>query len=171
MAIDKIQSESINLADNFAFTGTVTGAGGTNTPAFLATKSSNQTIQNNSDVKVVVDTEVYDTDSAYDASNSKFVVPSGKAGKYCFYGQLRLEVNTDDTLFVGYIYFFKNGSLLSQTRTDFGSNGLRHFTPVNMLVTDLAVGDYVELYGAINSSATNSYSASDTRFGGFKIIE
>ena len=27
MAIDKIQSESINLADNFAFSGTVTGAG------------------------------------------------------------------------------------------------------------------------------------------------
>ena len=36
MAIDKIQSESINLADNFAFTGTVTGAGGTNTPCFQA---------------------------------------------------------------------------------------------------------------------------------------
>ena len=29
MAIDKIQSESINLADNFAFTGTVSGVGGT----------------------------------------------------------------------------------------------------------------------------------------------
>ena len=28
MAIDKIQSESINLADNFAFTGTITGVGG-----------------------------------------------------------------------------------------------------------------------------------------------
>jgi hypothetical protein len=28
VAIDKIQSESINLADNFAFTGTVSGAGG-----------------------------------------------------------------------------------------------------------------------------------------------
>jgi hypothetical protein len=28
MSIDKIQSESINLSDNFAFTGTVTGAGG-----------------------------------------------------------------------------------------------------------------------------------------------
>ena len=27
MAIDKIQSESINLADNFDFTGSVTGAG------------------------------------------------------------------------------------------------------------------------------------------------
>lgn len=28
MALSKIQSESVNLADNFAFTGTVTGAGG-----------------------------------------------------------------------------------------------------------------------------------------------
>ena len=28
MAIDKIQAESINLGDTFAFTGTVTGAGG-----------------------------------------------------------------------------------------------------------------------------------------------
>ena len=28
MAITKIQSESLNLADNFAFTGTITGAGG-----------------------------------------------------------------------------------------------------------------------------------------------
>ena len=27
MAIDKIQAEGINLADTFAFTGTVTGAG------------------------------------------------------------------------------------------------------------------------------------------------
>ena len=36
MAIDKIQSESINLADNFAFTGTVTGAGVSNTPCFQA---------------------------------------------------------------------------------------------------------------------------------------
>ena len=34
MAITKIQSESLNLADTYAFTGTVTGAGGVNTPAF-----------------------------------------------------------------------------------------------------------------------------------------
>ena len=32
MAITKIQSESLNLADTYAFTGTVTGAGGVNTP-------------------------------------------------------------------------------------------------------------------------------------------
>ena len=36
MAITKIQSESLNLADTYDFTGTVTGAGGVNTPSFFA---------------------------------------------------------------------------------------------------------------------------------------
>ena len=49
MAIDKVTSASIttdavgptqlNEASNYAFTGTVTGAGGVNTPAFLAYQS------------------------------------------------------------------------------------------------------------------------------------
>ena len=34
MAITKIQSESLNLADTYAFTGTVTGAGFTNDEFF-----------------------------------------------------------------------------------------------------------------------------------------
>ena len=34
MAITKIQSESMNLADTYAFTGTVTGASTPMTPAF-----------------------------------------------------------------------------------------------------------------------------------------
>ncbi len=34
MALTKIESEGLLLSDNFAFTGTVTGAGGANTPAF-----------------------------------------------------------------------------------------------------------------------------------------
>ena len=46
MAIDKIQSESINLADNFAFTGTVSGAGETILLIFRAyIASSDQTIK------------------------------------------------------------------------------------------------------------------------------
>jgi hypothetical protein len=32
MALIKVQSEGINLADDFTFTGTVAGAGGVNTP-------------------------------------------------------------------------------------------------------------------------------------------
>ena len=40
MAITKIQSESLNLADTYDFTGTVTGAGESNTPAFSAHRTS-----------------------------------------------------------------------------------------------------------------------------------
>ena len=69
MAIDKIQSESINLADNFAFTGTVSGAGGVNTPAFEAWLSTDQSASNDTFTKLQCNTEIYDTDSDYDNSN------------------------------------------------------------------------------------------------------
>ena len=52
MAITKIQSESLNLADTYDFTGTVTGAGGVNTPAFSAYISSNQSIPNTTFTKI-----------------------------------------------------------------------------------------------------------------------
>ena len=54
MAITKIQSESMNLADTYAFTGTVTGAGGVNTPAFRAYQGSGQNISNNAATKAVI---------------------------------------------------------------------------------------------------------------------
>ena len=85
MALSKIQSESINLADNFAFTGTVTGAGESNTPAFLAytANGQSQTVSDATTTKLDFETELYDTDSAF-SSDTKFTVPSGKAGKYQF---------------------------------------------------------------------------------------
>tara|TARA_R100001510_G_scaffold39942_1_gene36348 strand:+ start:225 stop:755 length:531 start_codon:yes stop_codon:yes gene_type:complete len=43
MALSVIQSESINLADNFAFTGTVTGAGGGKLLKFASDQSVNTT--------------------------------------------------------------------------------------------------------------------------------
>ena len=36
MAITKLQAEALNLADTYAFTGTVTGAGENNSPNFHA---------------------------------------------------------------------------------------------------------------------------------------
>ena len=48
MALSKIQSESINLADNFAFTGTVTGAGGGKVLASYHTQTTGGSSSNNS---------------------------------------------------------------------------------------------------------------------------
>ena len=44
MAISKIISESLDLTDNYAFTGTVTGAGESNSPIFYGELSSGKTL-------------------------------------------------------------------------------------------------------------------------------
>ena len=90
MAIDKINSEGLLLSDDFAFTGSVTGAGEANTPAFSVYKSANFELSDVTETKYEFDTESYDTDNAFDnSSNYRFTVPSGKAGKYFFYMRSR----------------------------------------------------------------------------------
>ena len=85
MAIDKIQSESINLADNFAFTGTVTGASSPMTPAFQARNGSDQDIGYTGNfVKITCNTTVFDTNSKYDNSSNYRFTPT-VAGKYFVY--------------------------------------------------------------------------------------
>ena len=83
MAITKVQSEGINLADDFTFTGTVAGTG-TNTPAFRATMSADQDGNSSeSNVKVAFNTDTFDEGSCYDpTTNYRFTVPSGEDGKY-----------------------------------------------------------------------------------------
>ena len=80
MAIDKIQSESINLADNFAFTGTVTGAGGVNTPAWKVSGNATS-VANSTATKLTINTEQFDTDNKV-ASNK--VTPGEGKFTHCY---------------------------------------------------------------------------------------
>ena len=95
MPLSKIISESVDLSDNFNFTGTLqqNGAGicGDNKPAFYSELSSNQVIGDAGDVKVQFNTEILDTDNAYDnSSNYRFTVPSGEGGKYFIFTGLTI---------------------------------------------------------------------------------
>ena len=167
MAIDKIQSESINLADNFAFTGTVSGAGGVNTPAFKAKLSSSFSISNATTTKIDFDTEMFDTNNLYDPTNQRFTPTS--AGKYFICAQVYFDdaASTDATRL---IYIYKDGSehLGSNTRT-VGSTGRGSVVRISDLV-DIAVGEYIEIFGYTNAGATTIGSGS-SRFYGYKIIE
>ena len=58
-----------------ANSGTATGFGGTNTPAFMATASSQLTLSNDTWTKVQFNTEVVDTNNNYDPSTN--VLPDG----------------------------------------------------------------------------------------------
>ena len=86
-----------------------------NRPAFAATLSADQSISNSTATKVTLDTETFDTDSAF-ASN-KFTVPSGKAGKYLINWQLKFDGDSSGN--TGYdlnrMSVFKNGSEVLQT--------------------------------------------------------
>ena len=57
------------------------------TPAFMVNLSSSQNISDATKTVITFDTEILDSDSAYNTSNGRFTVPSGQAGKYYVYGQ------------------------------------------------------------------------------------
>ena len=142
MAIDKIQSESINLADNFAFTGTVTGAGESNAPYFQAYLSSNQTgVNDNTYTKIQFNTETHDSANAYDNSSNYRFTPQ-TAGKYFCYAQLRLTAHNgnSDAKETGLKFYF-NGS-----------------------------SDYLEAYGLVNTVGdgdNSSFLGNQCRFGAY----
>ena len=178
MAIDKIQSESINLADNFAFTGTVSGAGGANTPAFEAYLggSGGQSVSDNTVTLVQANTEVYDTDSAYDTSTYRFTPQT--AGKYLVYGSIQNEGGGGSELNASYLYFKLNGSNILESSNDYYNNqGRANIIQGSMIVDMNGSSDYVELYGRIDSISgsgqlfeSNTQWKRATHFGAYKII-
>mgnify|MGYP005995251721 CR=1 FL=1 len=170
MAITKIQSESLNLADTYAFTGTVTGAGGVNTPAFMAYLSSDQNISNGVYTKVQCDTELYDTDNAYDNSSNYRFTPQ-TAGKYYFFAQSRYATASDFDACVLAVY--KNGSAyydMTYRNEYFNVASLYGIADMN------GSSDYIEFFVEQGSGATRTLSGSNatrhlTKFGAYKIIE
>jgi len=174
MAIDKIQSESINLADTFAFTGTVTGAGGVNTPAFHASLSASTDISDASDTKLQCNTELYDTDGCYDNSTNYRFTPT-TAGKYLIYGSMSTTESADSDLRNVGLMVHKNGSRVDY----FGINFRNSFTRIAEIngstVVDMnGSSDYVELF-VFSDTETNSPTIlggtnQKCFFGGYKLI-
>ena len=66
-----------------------------NTPAFSVWLDSTQAVANTTATKIIFNDEDYDTDSAYDTSNGRFTVPTGKAGKYVFTCSVQAPDMTD----------------------------------------------------------------------------
>jgi len=177
MAITKIQSESLNLSDNYDFTGTVTGAGESNVPAFFAytPDGSSQSISASTTTKLNFQTELYDTNNAFDNStNYRFTVPSGHAGKYQFNANISFYTSGGafDRVFIS---LYKNGSeyIRFERRSSaiFGASFAQN--SLNPVFSDNAsVGDYYEIYGFFSTNigtyTTSSWLISNY-FQGFKI--
>lgn len=177
----KIQAESINLADTFNYTGTLqqNGAsiGGNNTPAFSVHLGSDQTISDNVDTKLNFNTEIFDTDNAYDTSNMRFTVPSGQAGKYQFYAQARLG-SGDNNLLLSNIVIRKNGTATYELSGYWGDTNNINASPSNIsTIIDLAESDYIEVYAKANTQSGSAstvdklaYALYQTYWYGYKLL-
>jgi len=147
----------------------VSGIGGTNTPAFLAYPSSDQSIANATQVVVAFNSEVFDTDNCYDTSTYRFT--PNVAGKYFVYAQTASN-NTDD--FEAWeTQIYKNGT--SGTALAFA--GVRHENKDGMhssVVVDMnGSSDYLTVTCYQNrGQATNLRGARYwSFFGAYRIIE
>jgi hypothetical protein len=129
-------------------------------PAFHAKLSSAQTLVYNTATKIQFNTEVFDTDSAYDnSSNYRFTVPSGKAGKYFIYYQLRAS-SLGTTWQFGRVQVYKNGSAFSDNAQNNGSSALHSSNFFNGTLTlDLSASDYLEIYYTHESSDNSNGTA------------
>jgi len=176
MAITKIQSESLNLSDNYDFTGTVTGAGGVNTPFFFARKDSDQIINHNAFTKITFDS--VDTESSsgvFDLTNNKFTVT--EAGKY----NISINVyhyDSDNNIIRSDCNILKNGTDFAQWINDRGTDQDERGLQVGgSIIMNLSVNDYIEAYALATTSDSGtvniegSASRLATYLSAFKIIE
>ena len=172
---DSIGPNQLDETANYTFTGTVAGAGGVMTPAFFAHSDGNQGgISDATWTKADLETEIFDSDNAF--TSSKFTVPTGKGGKYCFFFKINSAGSTDYQK-TGYSALYKNGSQLSNSgiyeTVIFQESGVFNMDRIGIhgsIILDLTAGDYIELYGQadVNSGTVNFYHSF---LGGYKIIE
>ena len=140
-----------------------------NTPAFAAFQSSGQNIDSGTTTIVTLDTEIFDTDSAF-ASN-KFTVPSGEGGKYYVSAAIRADASWAATgqfnvmVFVGGTT--DNGLFASYNIAASNGNG----GAVSGIVT-LSAGDEITMRLYHNEGGTEGLQAGRycTVFSGYKLI-
>ena len=144
----------------------ISGVGGSNLPAFLATMSASQNPADTTETLVNFNQTTYDTASAFDTSNKKYVIPS--AGYYHIYTNVNMY-NTSNDLdrLIGYLYI--GGGLRFQTDIQI-PNAPSCYVYLGG-VYNCAANDAVEIkiYQDMGSGTT-TIPTDKNYFGGYKLI-
>ena len=172
-----VSGDTINVPAGvtIANAGTATGFGmsSANTPMFAIKMSGNLDPSNGTWTLIPFDSEEIDTNSAYTntSSNYKFTVPSGEAGKYFIYGQALVNSLTNSDFIAGQLGIYKNGTRRVQSENNVRNTRTKYHTFNVAHVFDLSVGDYIQLYGSIDTDdgVGRINSGENSVFGGFKL--
>jgi hypothetical protein len=131
--------------------GTATGFGATNKPAFFAYASANLTCSDGASTKAPLNTAPLDTSSGFNTSTYRFTVPSGGAGTYFvnFAGKTSI-VSGSNAIYYTQMQLKKNGSDIAKQILDMRnpSSAVSDISQqINLNVPflgALADGDYLE---------------------------
>ena len=142
------------------------------TPAFEAFLSSNQSVSDNTLTKVQFDTEVFDTDGAYDNSSNYRFTPQ-TAGKYDLFATIRGFTSSGD--YNSYsIQLRKNNSAIGRSDLNMSSNvlggGANVTIPISIVADANGSSDYFDVYFSANNSTFKAEAGTATNFFGYKII-
>jgi hypothetical protein len=133
-----------------------------NTPYFTARLGSDQDIgYTGTYTKININTEYFDSASAFDTSNYRFTPQT--AGKYFVFGQCAFETtsgsNSGNNLVALVTSIYKNGSNIVYQQIDRGGqlySASKRTIGVSMIVDMNGSSDYLELYGMGNSNVGGS---------------
>ena len=169
-----IYDDSASALRKMTRTNFVSGVGGTNTPAFEARLSGNQTINNATVTKVQFATENFDTDSCYDSTTNYRFTPT-TAGKYYVYTKVKSYGNADNDLGTFFVKIYKNGALhIDGELSSYPDNILHRILVYNAGIVDFnGTTDYVEIFVQSNGGQATSLLESGDRtalFGAYKLI-
>jgi len=118
-------------------------------PAFFVNKSASQSVSDDVWTQVTLDSEVFDTNSAF-ASNT-FTVPASQAGKYfisfqCFgydsAGNLRSHRTS----------IYKNDASVARSQMELDGQDFTENTLVLSCILDLSAADTIKFYARLNTS-------------------
>tara|TARA_R100000315_G_scaffold24656_1_gene9376 strand:+ start:24 stop:506 length:483 start_codon:yes stop_codon:yes gene_type:complete len=151
-----------------------------NTPAFAASKTSDQTVSDYTFTKVTFEQEDVDTDGAY--ASSTFTCPADKPGLYAFSAEVFISASQDIGAIELELYKTPSGgsaaSVAATEGTDItGSEALASYFATINHIEPMAAGDAMEVYircdVANNADFLVNESNQDTdnrvRFHGFRI--
>ena len=139
----------------------VSGIGGTNTPAFMASLTTDQSISHNTNTKIAFANEVIDTDNTYDPSTNYRFTP-GVVGKYMI-GLGGWIYSSGGDIKDYSLYLYKNGSDITNTMyKNLNAFSERTNLDFHTIINVTSTSDYYEVYINQNSSGSNSveFSAS-----------
>jgi hypothetical protein len=150
--------------------------GGQNTPAFLATGTTQTNVSTDTFTKAQFDTEVYDTAGNYDHSTNYRFTPT-TAGKYFFFTSIRFFDDTDtDVIRATELQIFKNGTYASptmraQTRLSNAGDKFNVHNSENIggVLEANGSSDYFEVHWHVKHTGSN-VDVIPNFFGAYKII-